>query len=143
MQDRTELVAQLCALFFERFHIDVPSPDADLLESGVLDSLQLVDLLAHLEQKLDFRIDIESLELDDLRTLTRLAGVVAAHAGPRSPAAAQRVAPAAARAAAAPGGGPASAGPGAQGRERKHLTLVGSEREGVSAKPPLPARGSA
>jgi len=38
------------ALFAESFHIEVPSSDTDLLESGLLDSFQFVELLAQLER---------------------------------------------------------------------------------------------
>lgn len=73
-----EVVAQLGALFAERFHIEVPSPDTDLLESGILDSFQFVELLAQLEERFGLRLRIDDIELDDLRTLARIARMVAA-----------------------------------------------------------------
>ncbi len=78
MPDTNAVIEQLRALFLERFHIEVPSPDTDLLESGMLDSLQLVELLLLIEQQFDVRIRIEDIELDDLRTLARLARLLAA-----------------------------------------------------------------
>lgn len=72
------LIEHLGALFAERFHINVPSAKTDLLNSGLLDSLQFVELLLHLEQRFGIRVPIDSIELDDLRTLERLAGVVVA-----------------------------------------------------------------
>jgi acyl carrier protein len=66
-------VARLRTLLAEHLHVEVPSADADLLESGVLDSLQLVDLLLLIEQHFGRRIAIEAIDLDDLRSLTRLA----------------------------------------------------------------------
>jgi acyl carrier protein len=66
-------VGRLHALILEHLHVDVPSPDVDLLESGVLDSLQLVDLLLLIEQHFGQRIPIETIDLDDLRSLGRLA----------------------------------------------------------------------
>mgnify|MGYP001384170865 CR=1 FL=1 len=73
-----EVVEQLGALFAERFHIEVPSPDTDLLESGILDSFQFVELLAQLEEHFGLRLRIDDIELDDLRTLARIARMVAA-----------------------------------------------------------------
>ena len=72
------IVERLGALFAQSFHIEVPSPDTDLLESGILDSFQFVELLAQLEQYFGLRLRIDDLELDDLRTLERIARMVAA-----------------------------------------------------------------
>ena len=72
------IVEHLDALFVEQFHINVPSPDTDLLDTGLLDSLQFVELLLQLEQRFGIRVPIDSIELDDLRTLAGLARVVAA-----------------------------------------------------------------
>src|SRR5438552_8014037 len=94
-QDRDAIIERLAALFVERFHVEVPSPETDLLETGILDSLQFVDLLAQLEQDFGFRIAIESLELDDLRTLARLGDVLAAHAATAAPSATSSSSPAA------------------------------------------------
>jgi acyl carrier protein len=71
------ITEQLGALFVETFHIEVPSPDTDLLDSGILDSLQFVELLIQLEQRFGLRIKVEDIDLDDLRTLARIARLVA------------------------------------------------------------------
>ena len=81
MIDANTLVERLAALFVECFHIEVPSPDTDLLETGILDSLQFVELLLQLEQHFGFRVKIDDIELDDLRTLARIARLVAANGG--------------------------------------------------------------
>ena len=75
------IVERLGALFAQSFHIEVPSPDTDLLESGILDSFQFVELLSQLEQHFGLRLRIDDIELDDLRTLARIARMVA---GPRA-----------------------------------------------------------
>ena len=77
MRDAVALIYRLQALFAEQFHIDVPSADTDLLESGLLDSLRLVELLLLLEQDFGVHIPLESIAIDDLRTLARLAEVIA------------------------------------------------------------------
>ncbi len=74
-------VERLRALFLESLHIEGPSADTDLFETGMLDSLQLVELLLQLEQQFGFRIKIDDIELDDLRTLARIAGLLAARTG--------------------------------------------------------------
>jgi methoxymalonate biosynthesis acyl carrier protein len=79
MKDANAIIERLGALFVEAFHIEVPSPDTDLLESGILDSFQFVELLFQLEQKFGVRVKIDDLDLDDLRTLGRIAQLVAAN----------------------------------------------------------------
>lgn len=81
MTDTNAIIRRLGALFVESLHIEVPSADTDLFETGILDSLQLVELLVQIEQRFGFRIKIEDIDLDDLRTLARIARLLAAHVG--------------------------------------------------------------
>ena len=81
MTDANAIIERLGALFVERFHIEVPCADTDLLETGILDSFQFVELLAELEQRFGFRVRIEDIDLDDLRTLKRIVRKVAANGG--------------------------------------------------------------
>jgi D-alanine--poly(phosphoribitol) ligase subunit 2 len=78
VDDLSSILRRLGELFAETFHIDVPSPDMDLLERGVLDSLQMVELLFQLERRFGFRVKIDELDLDNLRTLSRIARLLAA-----------------------------------------------------------------
>ena len=79
MNDANAIIERLGTLFAESFHVEVPSSDTDLIETGILDSLQFVELLYQLEQHFGFRIKIDDIDLDDLRTLTRIARLVAAN----------------------------------------------------------------
>lgn len=72
------LIARLGTLFADSLHIDAPPPDTDLFESGTLDSLQLVELLLQIERRFGVKIAVESIDLDNLRTLARIARLVAA-----------------------------------------------------------------
>jgi acyl carrier protein len=71
------IVERLGALFVETFQIETPAADADLLEAGILDSLQFVELLVRLEEEFELRIKIDDIDLDDLRTLARMAQMIA------------------------------------------------------------------
>lgn len=73
MSDQVIIVERLRALILEHLHMEVPSADTDLLDSGLLDSLQLVDLLLLIEQHFGRRIEIETIDLENLRSLARLA----------------------------------------------------------------------
>jgi D-alanine--poly(phosphoribitol) ligase subunit 2 len=71
-----DTIARLNTLFVEQLHIDAPPPDADLFESGTLDSLQLVELLAQLERQFGVQIATADIDLDSLRTLEGIAALV-------------------------------------------------------------------
>jgi acyl carrier protein len=78
LTDANIIAERLGTLFAESFHIEVPGADADLLESGILDSLQFVELLFRLEQEFGLRIKIDAIDLADLRTLACIARLIAA-----------------------------------------------------------------
>ena len=75
------LYHQIAAFFSERLNLTVSSPTQDLFETGVLDSMALVDLVMHLEQQFDIRISTDELEPDNFRSVAKIAGFVAAHNG--------------------------------------------------------------
>jgi D-alanine--poly(phosphoribitol) ligase subunit 2 len=79
--DENGIIQRLDTMFVESLQIKVPSPDTDFIESGMVDSLQFVELLLQLEQRFGCRIDIDDIELDDFRTLNSIARLVAARAG--------------------------------------------------------------
>lgn len=79
MRERIE--RELGRLFIARLHIEVPSADTDLIDTGLLDSLRLVELLLYLEADLGWRIPIEDIDLDDLRSVRRLAALIEQRAG--------------------------------------------------------------
>jgi len=76
MVEHATIVERLGELFSETFKMDTPDPEIDLLESGLLDSFQFVELLMKLEQDFDFQVDIQKVDLDDLRSLERIAQLV-------------------------------------------------------------------
>ena len=77
MTTQSAILNQLNAGFAELFRVEVPSADTDLIEEGILDSFQLVELLVYLDEHFGVRIPLEELEIEDLRTLGRLAHLVA------------------------------------------------------------------
>lgn len=76
MTNTDSIIDRLGALFTGSFHIEVPSANTDLLESGILDSFQFVELLLLLEQNFSLRIRIDDIDLEDLRTLASIARLV-------------------------------------------------------------------
>ena len=60
----------------DTMHLDVPSPDTDLVEAGLMDSLGLVDLLMQLEQNFGLVVSLDDLEVDHLRSASRIGAFV-------------------------------------------------------------------
>jgi len=59
-------------IFLEQLHIQPPSADTDLIEKGMIDSLTLVDLIAHLEQEFSIRIPLNEVDLNHFRSIARI-----------------------------------------------------------------------
>lgn len=81
MLDTSALTRQISALFAEKFHLQVPSVETDLLDTGFVDSLMFVEFLAQLEQEFGIRVSHDDLELDRFRTIALIARFVAAKNG--------------------------------------------------------------
>lgn len=63
-------------LFVETLNVEVPSPDTDLIEGGLLDSLALVELLFALEREFAVTIALENLDIDTFRSIRTIAEFV-------------------------------------------------------------------
>ncbi|UCF67666.1 MAG: acyl carrier protein [Acidobacteriota bacterium] len=68
----------------EELNIELHSTDSDLIDTGLLDSLSLVEMLTHLEQRFGIPVDLGSLELDNLRTISRIGDFVASELAPHA-----------------------------------------------------------
>jgi acyl carrier protein len=73
-----DLEARIVRVFVEKLQLESPTPELDLFETGTLDSLRLVRLLAELEGAFGIRLSMEELEFEDFRTLAGIARFVAA-----------------------------------------------------------------
>lgn len=59
-------------LLREVLQIEVADDRLDLLEEGLIDSLGLISLIAELECEFDFELALDSLDIDDFRTVERI-----------------------------------------------------------------------
>jgi acyl carrier protein len=75
--DRDGLVWRVTQIFTGKLHVEVPTPETDLIEAGILDSLVFIDLLAQLELEFGVRIELEDLEIEQFRSIERIADHVA------------------------------------------------------------------
>jgi len=64
--------SEVAGVFSQKLHIDVPAYDSDLFEAGILDSLQLVELLFELEHQFGVRISLGESDLEDFRSIERI-----------------------------------------------------------------------
>ncbi len=76
MVNNIELQNSIIRILSEKIHVEVPSVETDLMESGLLDSLTLVELMASLEEKFGISISFDDIELDNFRSVDRIAEFV-------------------------------------------------------------------
>src|SRR5690348_12458508 len=72
------LQAELSDLFANMLHVHVPSPDTDLLATGRLDSVGMVELLLQLENHFGVRAEMDDLEIDHFGSIAATASVITA-----------------------------------------------------------------
>ena len=72
---------RISKIFSEHLNVEVPDAETDLFETGVLDSLAFVDLLARIEAEFGITISVDELSLDDFRSIERIAVFVISRDG--------------------------------------------------------------
>ena len=77
MGDLEPVRRKILAIFLECFDTRIASAEVDLLEGRLVDSLRIVDLVLELEQRFGVSLDFDGLEIEDFRTVSRLAERVA------------------------------------------------------------------
>jgi acyl carrier protein len=76
-----DFVAQVQRLFREVLNVEVPSVDTDVIETGLLDSLALVELLTAIEQEFEVELPLDDLEVESFRTVETVAAFIAQSTG--------------------------------------------------------------
>lgn len=85
MDTPTTLQERLARFFVQRLHVEIPSFDTDLFETGLIDSLGFVELLHHLEEEFGVTVSLEDVDLDTFRSIERIAEfLVQAHQASRT-----------------------------------------------------------
>jgi Acyl carrier protein len=79
--DCPTIANEVAEIFSLRLHVEVPSHDSDLFETGVLDSLQLVEFLFQVEQQFGVRVSLDETDLENFRSIESIAMMVASHRG--------------------------------------------------------------
>ena len=73
MFQQNQLQQGIIEIFSERFETRLGSDQTDLLETGLVDSVRIVELVLEIEQRFGVNLPFEELEIDDFRTVLRLA----------------------------------------------------------------------
>lgn len=76
MSDINTLRERIAGLFASALHLEVPSFDTDLFDTGVLDSLAFVELLLQLEREFGVTTSVDDLEAENFRSITTIAAFV-------------------------------------------------------------------
>jgi len=77
LDERDRLQQEIATIFVERFDTRLASDDVDLIETGLVDSVKIVELVLELEQRFGVSLPFEDLEIEDFRTVPRLAERIA------------------------------------------------------------------
>ena len=73
MYQQDQLQQQIIEIFRDRFETRLGTDEVDLLEAGIVDSVKIVELVLEIEQRFGVNLPFEELEIDDFRTVPRLA----------------------------------------------------------------------
>jgi D-alanine--poly(phosphoribitol) ligase subunit 2 len=76
VQSRKGLLDGIQSVLHDHLHVIVNSPDVDLLESGLVDSIGMVELILHLEERFDVSLPMDALEIDDFRSMRTIADLI-------------------------------------------------------------------
>jgi acyl carrier protein len=73
----SKLRREIGAIFLERFDTRLASDEVDLIEARLVDSVRVFDLVLVIEERFGLSLPFEELEIEDFRSVTRLAELVA------------------------------------------------------------------
>jgi acyl carrier protein len=71
-----DALERISNIFRDVLHVEVASPDTDLVGSGILDSLALIELLHELEVEFEIEIPLDGVEIETFLTVERMVGFV-------------------------------------------------------------------
>ena len=71
------LRADVADLFSERLGLSIPSDDADLFETGILDSMSFVELLLQIETVFGLALNLRDIEFENFRSIDTIAAFLA------------------------------------------------------------------
>jgi D-alanine--poly(phosphoribitol) ligase subunit 2 len=76
MQAAKRLAGDIRAVLRDHLTVMVDSPEVDLLETGLIDSIGLVELILQLEDRFGVSLPMDTLEIDDFRSINKIADLI-------------------------------------------------------------------
>lgn len=76
MQAANRLVGDIRTVLRDHLTVMVDSPEVDLLEAGLIDSIGLVELILQLEDRFGVSLPMDTLEIDDFRSINKIADLI-------------------------------------------------------------------
>ena len=74
--DEVADIARAQLIFEDALNVQAPDPEVDLIDSGLIDSLALVTLIFEIEQEFGVRVPLETLDVEDFRTISNIVRMV-------------------------------------------------------------------
>ena len=79
MTTSAPLTTQIGELIGRTLLIEVPAPDVDLIETGLIDSLALVTLITEIEAEFGVQLPLDEFDIERFRSVEQIAAYVSAH----------------------------------------------------------------
>jgi D-alanine--poly(phosphoribitol) ligase subunit 2 len=76
MQPGSPVTSQINAVLRDHLNVIVDSPDTDLIETGLIDSIGLVELIVQLEERFGVNLPMDTIKIDDFRSINKLADLI-------------------------------------------------------------------
>jgi D-alanine--poly(phosphoribitol) ligase subunit 2 len=71
-----QLEERVAGLIRDELDVEVPGPDVDLIDVGLLDSLAIVSLITEIEADMGFQLPLDDFDIDAFRSVKRIAAFV-------------------------------------------------------------------
>ena len=76
MSSDAQLLNRVARLFEHKLGLPMPSLDADLFKSGMMDSLAFVNMLLHLEKEFGLKFSLDDIDVERFRSVARIADYI-------------------------------------------------------------------
>ncbi|MGH8930848.1 MAG: phosphopantetheine-binding protein [Egibacteraceae bacterium] len=73
MRGHGDLAKRISLLIRDLLTVDIPTPDTDLIDTGVLDSIAVVSLIVGLEEAYGHELPLDGFDVEYFRTPGRIA----------------------------------------------------------------------
>jgi D-alanine--poly(phosphoribitol) ligase subunit 2 len=79
MTTSVPLTSQIAELIGRTLLIEVPSPEVDLIDTGLIDSLALVTLITEIEAEFGLQLPLDEFDIERFRSVEQIAAYVSAY----------------------------------------------------------------